>query len=533
MKVVILHSHYQRGGVTQVVQNQVRSLATISDIERVSLVAGPRNDGLDRQCLETRFHQHALSVQSIPCLEYDALAEPPESASDQADQIVRTLVRHLEQWECEPGQTILHWHNHSLGKNAAAVLAIHELARQGWRLLLQIHDFAEDNRPENYLHLVRRLGANSPQDLDQTLYPSQLPVHFATLTNADAKVLGRLGVPASRLHCLTNSFDLDDDSAVQPDEALSIVRQECELPSDATWCLYPVRGIRRKNVGEFLLLSRWLPEGMHAGLTLRPKTEVELRSYLRWMDLAKQVAPQAVFDAAHHDGLSFLTNLKAARFILSTSVAEGFGMAFLEPWLAARPVIARELPTVVDDFRSSGLRADGMYSHILVPGDPEWLRESRAEARAAFDSAWAQLPVQFRPPWDQDTTSDHDGTIDFARLTPKRQIAVLGRLHRDPGFEAETRSRNDDVIRQLNSPVDPTLIADNRQIVSDQYNVQRSTERLLTTYRAVLATEPSKATEVPRTSDIERAFDGSAIDLVSKVRPYFPCRTESFSCYDV
>ena len=44
-------------------------------------------------------------------------------------------------------------------------------------------------------------------------------------------------------------------------------------------------------------------------------------------------------------GLEFFENLAAADAVATTSLAEGFGMVFLEAWLAGRPLVGRDLPS--------------------------------------------------------------------------------------------------------------------------------------------------------------------------------------------
>jgi hypothetical protein len=112
---------------------------------------------------------------------------------------------------------------------------------------------------------------------------------------------------------------------------------------------------------------------------------VETRSYERWRELAHSVAPQAVFDVGHREDISFSQNLAASDYVLSTSVAEGFGMVFLEPWLSGRSVIARSLPTVAEDFLAAGIDFPLLYDSILIPGNREWIHSCIHESQNAND----------------------------------------------------------------------------------------------------------------------------------------------------
>ncbi|MGI9470733.1 MAG: hypothetical protein ACR2NZ_04305, partial [Rubripirellula sp.] len=165
MIVVILHCHFERGGVTQVVENHVRSLRNNDEVERIVLVSGPRQSGLSE---ETR---KCVDLVTLDDFDYDTAGYSAADLSSRRDRITHQLCCRLIELGVSNQQAVLHWHNHSLGKNTAAPAVIRRLAEQGWRLLLQIHDFAEDYRPDNYRRLVDAIGAEDKADVDSYLYP--------------------------------------------------------------------------------------------------------------------------------------------------------------------------------------------------------------------------------------------------------------------------------------------------------------------------------------------------------------------------
>ncbi len=514
MNVIILHCHFERGGVTQVVENQIRSLRDAADVDRIVLVSGQRTAGLSEATRST------VQLVQIPDFDYDDVEKPTRSAHDRGQQIARRLQDALGEAGIDADKSVLHWHNHSLGKNTAAPAAIAKLAAAGWRLLLQIHDFAEDNRPSNYLPLINGVGAKSTRELDAYLYPSAPQIHYAGLTRADASVIAALGIPEDQTHCLPNSVAPPTAEKLDRESALEKLRPVIGLPPRARWTLYPVRGIRRKNIGEFLLLSRWLKDNTLAGLTLCPATPVEKRSYDRWRRFAREVAPHAIFDAAHYEGISFAESLAASEFIISTSVAEGFGMAFLEPWLARRRVIARRLPTVTDDFESAGVKMPDLYDQIPIPGDQTWLQACRRETEQAFTEAWSLVPEGFRPHFDIDWQHDADH-IDFARLTPDRQMEILRRAAGDAGFERSIQQSSTRLVKSLQADADSheDLIQHNANVVAREYSVEHPGSTLTMIYDRLLNTPPADQFNSTQ-------CDQSAVDLVSHARPFFPCRTE-------
>ena len=516
MNIAILHCHFERGGVTQVVENHVRSLSESDAIGQIALVSGNRIGGLSA---DTR-----KRVTQVVANDFDYDSGSPVAAAgnhqilcDRASDIASDVTKQLAAIGLTCQNTILHWHNHSLGKNTAAPAVVAKLASEGWRILLQIHDFAEDNRPQNYRDLISATGATSCQELDEYLYPLASQIHYATLTQSDADVLKRLEVSSQRTHCLPNTVVAASEQPPSHQESLEKVRDAFGLPSDARWSLYPVRGIRRKNVGEFLMLCRWMPETMHGGLTLCPATEVEKRSYERWRQIGKACSPRAVFDAAHQPQITFAENLAACDYVVSTSVAEGFGMAFMEPWLSDRGVIARRLPTVTTDFESMCVQLPQLYDEIPVVGKPDWIRERQSELIATTEQAWSEVPDAFRP--DFSTAKTSTDSIDFAKLTPKRQIEVLERLSSDSGYETELRARSADLVGWLNSQIATELLDSNRDTIRNEFSTKRLGKQLESIYQQLASTTLDK-----RTRGAEHA--GSAIDLINSLRPFYPCRTE-------
>lgn len=57
-----------------------------------------------------------------------------------------------------------------------------------------------------------------------------------------------------------------------------------------------------------------------------------------------------------------------AHTTVSTSVMEGFGFVFIEPWVVGQCVIGRNIPTVTMDFVKAGISLDHLYSALLVNG---------------------------------------------------------------------------------------------------------------------------------------------------------------------
>ncbi|WP_206678546.1 barstar family protein [Alienimonas chondri] len=484
----IAHYHLNRGGVTRVVANHLLALrANQINPPWAVLLTGGRAEAWDE-------HEHTLEHEGVRAprpvvagLDYDDLN--PGDGSPEPDRLADRIETALADHQATRDETVLHIHNHALGKNVSLPGAVALLAERGWKLLLQLHDFAEEFRPANYLHLVGALGE------DAVLYPQASQIHYAVLNGRDRGVLRSLGVPEERLHFLPNPVG---DFPPLPDrqEARSALRATLGVCDDEGYLVYPVRGIRRKNLGETILLTMGHPD-QRAGVTLIPRNPAELAYHDRWKAFAEELDLPVLFGVGEEDGLSFHQNLAAADAILTTSVAEGFGMVFLEAWLAGRPLMGRDLPHVTADFKAEGLELPGLYEALTVPLD--WaIAEDGTGFEERFRAGCERLLKDYRRPWNESAFAEalaaktDGGRIDFADLDEELQFAVIRRIADDPAARGEVRSIETDPGR----PTDGIVQA-NAAVVRDRYSLAGSGERLRAVYDAVLASPVGPVTGPP------------------------------------
>lgn len=435
MQLAILHHHLNRGGVTTVIANHLRSLATLPDgekPERVVVFFDGQRDGWPDDLPP----EMSIALVDEPALGYD------EAGAD-ADPIklADILCARFTAAGVLPGDTLLHVHNHSLGKNASLPGALAHLAGDGWRMLLQIHDFAEDNRPENYQHLREATGISDPDELGEILYPQAPGIHYATLTERDAEILRAAGIPDERLHTLPNPVH-EFGSMLSPEVAKTKVYPLLGLPPTGRLIVYPVRGIRRKNLGEMLLLAALAPEGTYFAVTLAPKNPIERASFDRWKYLAEELDLPCLFDTGGAYSCDFNETLAAADAILTTSVAEGFGMVFLEAWLVGKPLVGRDLPEITREFKAAGIIFDGLIDSITCP-----------------------------PDWDE----------DFGKLKPVDQEGLIDRVAKEPKIAEAVASLNRQLLSAMTTPPTDTIEA-NAAIVRSVYSAEAIGSRLAKLY---------------------------------------------------
>ena len=302
---------------------------------------------------------------------------------------------------------VWHIHNHSLGKSPVVTAAILELARQGVPLVLQIHDFAEDGRPANLARLRRELPCGA-----RGLYPVASHIRYAVLQDRDRGILAAAGVPEAHLAVLPN-----------PVEGAAPLAPPRTPPETV---LYPTRGIRRKNLGEFLFWAWRLRGAVEFSTSLIPENPRERAVFDSWVEMAKTLGVRVNWGAGM-DGRPFREVVEAADACLTTSVAEGFGMAFLEPFAMGRAVVGRDLPDITRGFREDGIDLSGLYDTLPVPVDALdeafWPRAARAVNgwRSAMGLETDATTSDLRRAWVR------ENRIDFGILDEIAQRHVLAR----------------------------------------------------------------------------------------------------------
>jgi len=451
MKVVIVHYHMKPGGVTSVIRRHLDACAR-RGIEAF-LVSG-----------EEPPDPPGVPFERVAGLDYDppGAAVPEETARERGTALALALSDAAGRLT---GGTpfLFHVHNPTIRKNAALCPALSLLAGDGARVLIQAHDFAEDWRPD-----VLPVGSTYPAGC-----------RWAVLNGRDFRALRTAGVPEEGLELLPNPLP----------EAAPAFPGEADARARADLVLYPVRGIARKNLGEFLLLARWLPPGISGAVTLPPNNPKDLPLYEAWKSLAGETGVPVSFEAGLSSSLDAL--YARARTAVTTSVKEGFGFSFLEPLARGVAVAGRRLAAVVPDFEAAGISFPGLYPAIRVP-DGLFSREAFG---ARLDAALASVSEAFtaalggEPDWLSGRLARvreaalPEGRADFGVLDPAAQAEVLGRLYRDPEAASALEAANPFLTSWWDLPAPgPSDLA-----ALSGYSPARCAERLAGAYERTLA----------------------------------------------
>jgi len=186
----------------------------------------------------------------------------------------------------------------------------------------------------------------------------------------------------------------------------------------------------------------------------------------------------------------FETNVMAADSLLTTSITEGFGFSYLEPWLFGKLLWGRKLPDIDRDFEDNGIQLPHLYTQLLVPVDWIGLDQFRANW-----THWVQHACRLfnysvdnsrvRQAFDSCT---RNGVIDFGLLdegSQKKVIADLvgGRQTSDRLMQLNPFLTNPGYVSDPDS-----LIRHNRAAIERSYNQRRYGRNLLEVYDRVANT---------------------------------------------
>ena len=494
MNLAILHYHLNPGGVTRVIENQLRALDAVLGPDRswpVAVVHGGRRAGWPDD-LPEHLKSVRLSLHEVPLLDYDSVRA---DQAPQAATLQEQLFALLDHLGFAPRDTVLHVHNHALGKNVDLPRAVAALAERGYAMLLEPHDFAEDFRPGDFQVLRNRTAEEDPTHWHGRLYPQAPHVHYAVLNGRDLEILRQAGVDAGRLHLLPNPVP-GIGRLPSKDAARRRLADRFGVGLSDPFLLYPVRCIRRKNLGEALLYGELAPPGTVVGLTLPPLNPAEQAVYTTWKELAAELALPCRFELGAPGGLRFADNLAAADLVLTTSVADGFGMVFLESWLAGRGLTGRDLPEITADFTSAGVRLLGLQPRLKVP--LEWVGADLFR-QAVLDGYHRTLSA-YRWPEPAGMAAGleaktEDGLVDFGDLDEPLQREVIRIVCQSQSARRRVLDCNRWIGRALSMDLQESgrLIEQNVTAINGHFSPLPSGRRLLETCERVAASPRGEA----------------------------------------
>ncbi len=347
MRIAVLHHHLKPGGVSRIIKSQLEALSSLPDSPEITLVTGTASNSPDFP---------GTRIQTAPELDYLDFSNLDAAFLKGTLRKIESFLRGIAR-DCD----ILHVHNLNLGKNPLLTYAVGKLAHEGLNVLNHAHDFAED-RPENMDFIEAVISGVLGAKPETVLYPPLENMHYAVLNSHDRKRLLDRGIPETRVRLLPNPVHIPDIGNIDQAESREKLCEALNLKPEKKIFTYPVRVIRRKNIGEYILLCALFADRAEWIVTLPPQNPVEKKEYSQWKDFCHEKKIPMVFGAGLE--LPFRDIMSGTDACVSTSLREGFGMVFLEPWLFQKSVLGRDIPSVTDDFKAAGIRFPMLYPKL-------------------------------------------------------------------------------------------------------------------------------------------------------------------------
>jgi glycosyltransferase involved in cell wall biosynthesis len=441
MKIVLIHYHLKTGGVTTVIRHQAAALQAAGWDVMILTGEAPPDD-------------FPFSASVIPGLGYEHLRKGDFSAKSLFRSILNTIHH---RWPAGPD--LVHIHNPTLAKNKILQALLKKLQSAGLTLLCQIHDFAEDGRPDAFF--------------DESYVED---CHYAVVNQRDFQLLLDAGLDENGCHLLPNPVSTPDiQSPANHDEQGPI--------------LYPIRAIRRKNIGEAILLSLYLKPPGQIQITLPPNSPGDFGPYNHWRDVVSRHRLSVQFESGLKTDFNAL--MQGCRYVLTTSISEGFGFAFLESWCMGKALWGRLLPDICERYIDAGIGLDHLYTRLMVP--VHWLdAETLGKLwKGAMHSAAHRYNYDLSDHWIDDawrlvTTDDR---IDFGLLSEPFQIEVIERVMAQRTAYEELIAQNPFLSRPGPPAASDDLIKHNSAAVVQRYSTENYAIRLMHIYTHVANTK--------------------------------------------
>lgn len=252
-------------------------------------------------------------------------------------------------------------------------------------------------------------------------------------------------------------------------------------------------------------------------ITLPPNSPVDIKSYAGWKTFVSEKNLNVVFDAGLAHAFSEL--ILSSKFLITTSITEGFGLSFLEPWTGQKILWGRKLPDICHDFETSGIQLDHLYTRFYVPFawlDTEKLFDMwRSCVRSAGDTF--NFNVEERPIADAFEKIIAQNKIDFGMLNEAFQKQVISCVISDPKKRNILIDLNPFLLSPGKVSNPEALIQNNRQAILNNYNQAIYTETLMNIYKRTLAVNVSH--RIDKTVLFSEFFDLENFSLL-KWGPY-------------
>ena len=569
LRLGMMHYHLRPCGVTSVMRDTAIALGghRVYESIRIDVLASVGSEERARRTFAGARHEkmERLKIVDVPTLAYHNKSYSSKADFlDAAERLGKEILMHAEPDRSTPEcPYILHSHNISLGKNPMATMAIKlasEKARERslpiW-FINQVHDFAENNRPEQMRAFFNCTGRRDEAFARSFMYPNTPNIIYLTINSADIDNLIELDIARDRIFLLPDPIDqrpfgegplwekdaaglaaLGLDSANHKELMLQRLSNYAAskgqiFDPSRPILLSPLKVMRRKNNVEALLLLalfKHLGTDCQLLISLGANSPPDNAYSQRLLDYATSRNMAVVTGFGHEIisetdrrttrsgivtryNMSDLYGLCSAA--LTTSVVEGFGLAYHEGWLCGKPVIGRKIPEITADFEANGMNFDHTYEKLAVPLDdlPDLKQRLCKEYEKKLQTmrrGWKYSDTLPRLSADDiiDAKLFRVGgqdCVDFADLSLEMQIELLDMLIDNPTAITRLIDLNPAIplshkaIENSESGRFKRLVDTNRAVVQTKYSLDAMARRLENIFEKGDSLYQEKSERIPLT----------------------------------
>jgi hypothetical protein len=461
-RIVILHYHFEPGGVTTVVRDGVISLLKKRPEWEIVLISGRKGPG---EALATQILSRLpeANVQHRTVSELDYAQDEPDSGY---------LSRLYEDYS-----DALWWsHNHSLGKNPFFTRDLLKLAMEHskTRFIFQIHDFPECGRFQN----LQRIKSAIHESQLGSLYPVAENIFYSVINTRDFDLLKEAGLPQESGEIFYNPVHISQNRKKDPEHSRKVLEEAWGIPPAGRLLIYPVRAIRRKNVLEAAFLS--LISESYLLVTLPGQSSQE-KPYSDLCESVFEGIPGKFRAGEELDalGLGFDDFLCSADRILSSSIQEGFGYMFLQALQEGIGLFAKKLDILDGMPGIDSTDENQFYDKLCVPLKTSEIAALRSEYRdylmdlGPIIGSEAQKLVESRLKKLFDGFGD---LWDFSYLSIELQAKIIKVVKKSPEYKNEVQGANRNTIHHLQ-----TEYQTEKSDISSAYGEEAYAERIIKT----------------------------------------------------
>ena len=426
MTLVILHSHFRPGGVRRVIELATPHLVA-NWPERVHSVVLATGEAPDAAWLRS-FRAH------LPSTPVKVLVQPAFGYASELKSEAKTIRRHvldglLELLRVTRHDESLIWaHNLGLGRNL-------HLAREltftchccNIPLIAHHHDWWFENRWHHFT-AMRNSGFRKLPTVARAVLAGSPHIAHAAINQADATVLKK------HFPGLAGWLPNPVESVAPPPAARVRAARTWlsqQLGEAAPVWLVPCRLLRRKNIAEALLLTRWLRSDAWL-VTTGGVSSAEEQPYADALIAAAKAQGWrlrlGILQGDESQKPTLPELFGASEAILLTSVQEGFGLPYLEAAALRRPLLARELPNIAPDLAKFGFNFPQCYREVQVePVLFDWHAERDRQKRrfAAWKNLMPRAAAKLMGQPAVLAVGEEPSPVPFSRLTLAAQLEVL------------------------------------------------------------------------------------------------------------